>query len=110
MLEMRSAFPCSRSVAPIPGAWRGAKLLLLHAGDFDRLRPQRDVGGNLGCELVRTVSERIDAIAGKPLGDLRILHGAGDLGCDPVDDVPGRAGGGQETVPGHYLESRVAGF
>src|SRR5712691_12225526 len=48
---------------------------LRSAGNFHRLGPQRDVGGNLCRELVRTVAERIDPARGQMLGDLGVLDG-----------------------------------
>jgi hypothetical protein len=41
-----------------------AALLLLHAGNFGRFRPQGDVRGDHGGEFLGTVAERVNTEAG----------------------------------------------
>ena len=70
--------------APVTGSF------LLHTGNLDRFAPHRNVGGNHGSELDRSIAERVNAEGGKTFGEFRVLDRAENLFRDPVDRLLGQ--------------------
>jgi len=62
----------------------------LEAGDFDRFAPHRNVGGNHGSELDRSIAERINAEGGKTVGTTILTGFCGQI-CDDAGSPATRA-------------------
>src|SRR5258706_326229 len=65
--------------------------------------PFADLGLDVGGEFLRGARHRVGADAGEALLHLRRMHYLDQLGVQPSNDRPRRAGGREDGVPGRHL-------